>query len=48
MPVQFILNGGIWGDAQCDAPEWDLTDHLEQDKRTASGTQNNEVSPTTT
>ena len=33
VPVQFILNGGIWGDASCETPDWDLTDHLEQDKR---------------
>lgn len=31
LPVNIILNGGIWGDASCDTPEWDLTDHLEQD-----------------
>jgi hypothetical protein len=27
LPVQFILNGGIWADASCDTPEWDVKDH---------------------
>lgn len=30
LPVLFTLNGGIWGDASCDTPEWDINDHLEQ------------------
>ncbi len=29
VPVNFILNGGIWADASCYSPEWDLTTHLE-------------------
>ena len=43
VPVQFILNGGIWGDASCETPEWDLTDHLEQDKLNCQWTENDEV-----
>ena len=31
LPVNVILNGGIWGDSSCEAPQWDVTDHLEQD-----------------
>lgn len=30
-PVLFTLNGGIWADAACDVPEWDVNDVLEQD-----------------
>lgn len=30
LPVLFTLNGGIWADAACDAPEWDINDVLEQ------------------
>ncbi len=45
LPVQFILNGGIWADASCDIPEWDVNDHLEQDIANCQWTQNNEVLP---
>ncbi|HET9337624.1 MAG TPA: hypothetical protein VFQ55_01370 [Casimicrobiaceae bacterium] len=45
VPVQFILNGGIWGDASCETPEWDLTDHLEQDKLNCQWTEKDEVFP---
>jgi hypothetical protein len=31
LPVMFTLNGGIWGDASCDVPEWDINDVLEAD-----------------
>ena len=31
LPVLFTLNGGIWADARCDAPEWDINDELEKD-----------------
>jgi hypothetical protein len=31
IPVNFILNGGIWADASCYSGEWDLTTHLELD-----------------
>lgn len=30
LPVLFTLNGGIWADAACDVPEWDINDVLEQ------------------
>jgi len=45
LPVNIILNGGIWGDASCETPEWDLTDHLEQDRDNCQWDQNNEVHP---
>jgi hypothetical protein len=45
LPVQFILNGGIWADATCDSPEWDVNDHLEQDIANCQWTQDNEVLP---
>jgi hypothetical protein len=45
MPVQFILNGGIWADATCDTPQWDVNDHLEQDIANCQWTQRNEVLP---
>jgi hypothetical protein len=45
LPVQFILNGGIWGDASCESPQWDLTDHLEEDRANCQWTQRDEVFP---
>ena len=45
VPVQFILNGGIWADASCDTPEWDVNDHLEQDVDNCQWTQDNVVFP---
>ncbi|HET7134699.1 MAG TPA: hypothetical protein VFJ25_02190, partial [Casimicrobiaceae bacterium] len=45
LPVQFILNGGIWGDASCETPQWDLTDHLEQDRANCQWTQADQVFP---
>ena len=45
LPVQFILNGGIWGDASCESPQWDLTDHLEQDRANCQWTQADQVFP---
>lgn len=45
LPVQFILNGGIWGDASCNTPEWDLNDHLEEDRNNCQWTQRDEVLP---
>ncbi len=45
LPVQFILNGGIWADASCDTPQWDLNDHLEQDTANCQWTAENEVFP---
>jgi hypothetical protein len=45
VPVQFILNGGIWADATCDTPEWDINDHLEADPANCQWTQRDEVLP---
>jgi hypothetical protein len=45
VPVQFILNGGIWGDASCAIPQWDLTDPLETDRDNDQWSQDNEVFP---
>lgn len=45
LPVQFILNGGIWADATCDSPDWDLNDHLEQSEGNCQWTQDNRVLP---
>jgi hypothetical protein len=45
LPVNIILNGGIWGDSSCETPDWDLTDHLEQDKLNCQWDQRNEVHP---
>ncbi len=45
LPVQFILNGGIWADASCDTPEWDINDQLEQDVENCQWTQDNKVFP---
>ncbi len=44
-PIQFILNGGIWGDASCDFSEWDLTDHLEEDPALCQWAQDDTVYP---
>jgi hypothetical protein len=45
MPVQIILNGGIWSDASCASPEWDLTDHLEEDASNVQWTQDDRTFP---
>ena len=45
MPIQIILNGGIWSDASCASPEWDLTDHLEQDASNVQWTQDDRTFP---
>jgi hypothetical protein len=45
VPVQFILNGGIWGDASCNDPEWDLNDHLEDDDFNVQWSQNDQTFP---
>jgi len=45
VPVQFILNGGIWADASCDTPQWDVNDHLEQDVANCQWTAQDEVFP---
>lgn len=45
LPVLFTLNGGIWADAACDAPQWDLNDTLENDKANLQWNEKNEVMP---
>ena len=45
LPVLFTLNGGIWADAACDVPEWDINDKLEQDKNNCQWNEKNEVMP---
>jgi len=45
MPVQFILNGGVWANSTCNAPEWDIADQLEQDINNCQWTQSNVVYP---
>ncbi len=45
IPVQFILNGGIWADATCNTPEWDLNDHLEDDPRNVQWSQSDQTFP---
>jgi hypothetical protein len=45
LPVQFILNGGIWGDASCESREWDLTDRLERDTANCQWDHRNDVLP---
>lgn len=43
LPILFTLNGGIWGDAACDMPDWDVNDRLEQDKANCQWSEKNEV-----
>ena len=45
LPVLVTLNGGIWADAYCDVPQWDVNDRLEQDPANCQWNQNNEVMP---
>jgi len=45
LPVLVTLNGGIWGDASGSAPEWDLTDWLEEDPANCQWNEKNEVMP---
>lgn len=45
LPVNFILNGGIWGDASCESRQWDLTDHLQLDEMNCQWDQSNTVFP---
>jgi hypothetical protein len=45
LPVLFTLNGGIWADANCDAPDWDVNDHLEQDVANCQWNNENQVMP---
>jgi hypothetical protein len=45
LPVLITLNGGVWADASCSAPEWDLNDWLEQDAANCQWNEKNEVMP---
>jgi hypothetical protein len=45
LPVLVTLNGGIWADAYCDVPQWDVNDKLEQDVRNCQWNEKNEVMP---
>ena len=45
VPVEFILNGGIWGDASCNDPNWDLNDHLEEDNFNVQWSQDDQTFP---
>ena len=45
LPVLFTLNGGIWADAACDVPDWDVNDHLEADKANCQWNEKGEVMP---
>jgi hypothetical protein len=45
LPVLVTLNGGIWADAYCDVPQWDVNDRLEQDARNCQWNEKNEVMP---
>ena len=45
LPVLFTLNGGIWADAACDIPAWDINDQLEQDTANCQWNEKNEVMP---
>jgi hypothetical protein len=45
LPVLLTLNGGIWADAACDVPAWDINDRLEQDPGNCQWNEKNEVMP---
>lgn len=45
IPCLIGLNGGIWSDASGTCPEWDLTDHLEEDIHNCQWNQRDEVMP---
>ncbi len=45
IPVLVTLNGGIWADASCDVPDWDVNDRLEQDVDNCQWNEKNEVLP---
>jgi hypothetical protein len=45
LPVLVTLNGGIWADAACDVPDWDVNDHLEADPANCQWNEKNEVMP---
>ena len=43
LPLLVTLNGGIWADAACDVPAWDVNDRLEQDPANCQWNEKNEV-----
>ncbi len=43
LPVLLTLNGGIWADASCDVPEWDVNDRLERDPANCQWNERDEV-----
>ncbi len=45
LPVLVTLNGGIWADAYCDVPDWDINDKLEQDLANVQWNEKNEAMP---
>ena len=45
LPVLLTLNGGIWADASCDVPAWDINDRLEQDPANCQWNEQNQVMP---
>jgi hypothetical protein len=45
LPVLVTLNGGIWADAACDIPDWDVNDRLEQDAANCQWNDRGEVMP---
>jgi hypothetical protein len=45
LPVLLTLNGGIWADASCDVPAWDVNDKLEADARNCQWNEKNQVMP---
>jgi hypothetical protein len=45
LPVLVTLNGGVWADASCDVPDWDINDKLEQDPNNCQWNERNQVMP---
>ena len=45
IPILFTLNGGIWADASCDVPDWDINDELEKDRNNCQWNEQDDVYP---
>ncbi len=45
LPVLFTLNGGIWADAACDVPDWDINDQLEKNPLNCQWNEHDRVMP---
>ncbi|CAE6710297.1 hypothetical protein [Candidatus Nitrotoga fabula] len=43
LPILFTLNGGVWADAACDAPSWDINDQLEKEPLNCQWNERNQV-----